>query len=156
MASPQGAQKIRSEYNLVTVVSTADITTEVAVPVSEAGVAATWFDMRDYEAALVQVVLHTRADNIEVFSIQGATSSAGANAADIVDHADPTGCNAASDWVVLEISAEQLAQEGADAGVAYRYIAASVKTGNSSDRVTINIFAKAKRPHLDLADDYSS
>lgn len=157
MASPQAPQKLRSMLKQVWLNSTTDFSAAAAAcAVSEAGVAGTWFAMRDFSHVLALLHLTDRTDNIESFAIYGATDSSGSNAASIVAHADPTGADAASDGVVLEITAEQLAQEGADAGVDYTHIAVYVKTGNTADRVGVVLTGLSKRPRLNLTADYSS
>lgn len=157
MASPQAPKKLTSELMVSQVHDGSDRTTAAVIPVSEANVSGTWFDMKDYSEVMVIASLHARTDNIEEFSIQADEDSDGGDGnVAIASHSDPTGADAKSDRVVLECTAEQLAQEGADNSKDLRYISAKVKTGNSADRVTITIIGKSKRPHLDLTDDYSA
>jgi len=155
MASPQARDKLATEHKIVGVVS-GDVSTAAALPISESHVAGTWFNMRDYSEILIYYLLAVRADNIEQAAIQAATDSSGSNAATIVSHSDPTGADAAGDAVVLQVSAEQLAQEGSDAGVEYTHISPYVKAGNSSDRIVCVIFGRSKRPVDGLTADYSS
>ena len=158
MTSPQGAHKLLANNKVVWVCDTSDRTTLAAIPVSEAGVVGTWFAMKDYRRVMALLILHTRADNVEQMHIYAASDSSGSDAAAIVSHAGTTACDAAGDGLCtgMEVTAEQLAQEGADAGVVYTHISIAVKTGNSSDRVTGVLIAEAKQPHLDLSVDYSA
>jgi hypothetical protein len=156
MASPQAFTDMSNTHRVSWVVDGSDRTTLAAIPVTEAGVTGTWFNMRDYDSILAICILHSRTDNIEQFHLYAGTSSAGAGAAAIVTHAGTTGADAAGDGVILEISAEQIVQEGSDAGVEYTHIAPYVKTGNSSDRVTCILIGKSKRPRRALSADYSA
>lgn len=155
MVTPQGLKKYTTTQKVVQAVS-GDVSTLAALPVSEEGVAGTWFNMRDYKGGLAVLNLAVRADNIEQFHIYVATDSAGTGAAALVTHAGTTGADAAGDSVVLEFSVEQMVQEGADAGVNYTHVSAYVKTGNSSDRVLITLIMEPKRPRLDLTADYAA
>jgi len=156
MASPQAFTDMSNTHRVSWVVDGSDRTTLAAIPVTEAGVTGTWFAMRDYSSVLVICILHSRTDNIEEFHIYAGTSSAGAGAAAMKTHAGTTGADAAGDGVILELSAEEIAQEGEDASAEYTHIAPYVKTGNSADRVTMIIIAKSKRPRRALTADYSA
>jgi len=157
MASPQSVNKMLSNYKQVEVVDASDRTTAAVIPVTEANVVGTWFDMRDYSNVMVKCILHTRADNIEEFSIVAdSDSDGGGGNVTIVEHSDPTDADAAGDSVVLECSAEQIVQEGSDNSEYLRYISAKVKTGNASDRVTIVITGIPKHAQDGLTADYSA
>ena len=57
MASPQGFQKLAAELMVARVNDSSDRPTAAYIPVSEANVAGTWFDMRDFSEAVVIVDL---------------------------------------------------------------------------------------------------
>ena len=156
MASPQAFTHMSNTHRISWVVDASDRTTLAAIPVTEAGVVGTWFAMRDFKSVLAMLVLHTRVDNIEQFHIYAATDSSGTDPAAMKTHADATVANLAGDGLILELSAEEIAQEGADAGKVYTHISIYVKTGNGSDRVTGTIIAEGLRPHLALSADYSA
>ncbi len=145
MASPQSFTKYTTkEY--ITADLSGDVTTAAAV---------SWYALKDYGGLLAEAALVVLDGNgIEGFSIYAATSSAGANAAAMVTHSDPTTADAAGDILFLECSAEQIAQEGSDAGVSYTHVAIYLECHSASDQVLAQIsFKDARYPRDGLTAD---
>ena len=162
MASPQLPQNLLAKLSTAMRLDASDRSTLAYVPVSEAGEDDVWFDMMDYKSVIVYFFLATRADNIEVAQVFAAVDSTNstADAVEVGDYADRDtdilDHNAAGDWVSVEVTREQLAQEGATNSLALRYISAKVTLGNSSDRIMIVIVGELMNPHLDATKEYTA
>ena len=162
MTTIQLPQKLLSELVTGIVIDGSDRTTAAYIPVSEASAPSVWWDMQNFSSVIVYCLLAARTDNIEALQVFAASDSTNSltDAVEVGDYADRDtdilDHDAAGDWVSVEVTAEQLAQEGADNSVACRYISAKVKLGNGSDRATIIIVGKTKQPRLDATKEYTA
>jgi hypothetical protein len=127
----------------------ADAATEQSV---KAGTTTTtWKSMRDYEGFAVIAVQGVKGDaGMIELSIYAATDNAASDAAEV----KTTGAivaDAIGDYTVLEVSAEEVAQLGAAAGVLYTHLVAYVDCSHNDDEVAVTyIRYGAKRPQTGL------
>ena len=152
MASPQSSDKLFSNLMLYAYdhdPANSTVLTEIA-----------WVDMRDYQNFAVLVFTSVLAGTgvTAVTIIANAESDGGGTDVAIKTHAMGSLPNAVGDFVVLECTAEEIAQEAADAGVAnVRYVTVTVTCNNTADEaVVFYIRGGAKRPHRALTADYIS
>lgn len=101
--------------------------------------AMSWADMQNYgsfaclamEAVLVGL-------GINQFEIRANSASDGSGTEAVIrQHALGTAPDAVGDMVVLECSAEELAQASSEAGVKLRYVSAWVKCANAGDKIAL-------------------
>jgi hypothetical protein len=117
----------------------------------------TWKDLRDYDGFAVLAMLGLKTGNglIEL-SIYAAEDDSGTNATEIKT-SGVVAADAVGDYVMLECSAEEIAQLGRAAGYDLRYVAGYVDCHHDDDEVEVTyIRFGCKAPHLDLSDDYIS
>ena len=120
--------------------------------------AVAWRDMRDFRNLLVTICPASLAGTgVTAFSIKAAPAASATNAQTIVSHAVGSAPDAVGDILVLECSAEQIAQIGAAAGYELRYVGVYLTVNNSSDiNVVTWIFGGARNPQTGLTDDIVS
>jgi hypothetical protein len=109
--------------------------------------ATTWRAMRDYEGFAVIAVQGVLGGNgmIEL-SIYAATDNAASDAAEIKT-TGTVACDAIGDYTCLEVSAEEIAQLGAAAGVVYTHVTAYIDSHHADDEQGVTyIRFGAKRP----------
>ena len=152
--STQYPLKLTPNLKVVGQICTSDMTTLAALPISEAGVVGTWWDMRDYESLLVFCGLSARTDNIEKLEIWADTLATGLGGNYSIVQTAPITVDAITNWAVAEITAEQIGHQAASLGVDLRYISPAVKTGSASDDVYIVVIGKPKRAKIDLTENY--
>lgn len=133
MASPQSSVKLSA--NLKVTVYDFDPDATAAADVS-------WQDMRDYRWFMCIFVRTIGTSALDTFAIlANDESDGGGTDATIKSHAVASEPNLLPDMVVLECTAEELAQEGADAGVELRYVSASCEFATGTDEgILIYIF----------------
>lgn len=148
MASTMVPEELGSEL-IVRQADSGDINPAVSMPQSKDNDEA-WFDMADCESVLVVARLTARTANISSFVIEASAASNGDTPSTIKTHAAPTVADAAGDYLVLEVKAEEL--EDVLAGL--RYIAAKVGCADNADRVTVTYVGKAKRKVRALTTNY--
>jgi len=148
MASSLTANKLTSEFAQRTYDFDLDATTVTAVE---------WVDMKDFSKFLVGV-MRTVGTSAMTLIIQGATSSAGANAQTIVTKTFTAGQpNAVGDNVFLECLAEQVAAVSTSSGYALRYVSAAISVATASDEVAVTYTRSSPRFAYDgLTADYIS
>ena len=119
-----------------------------------------WVDMRDYENFAVLLFTSVLGGSgPTVFTIlANAESDGGGTDVTIKSHAVGSAPNAVGDFLVLECTAEEIAQEAADAGVEnVRYVSAKVTCQHTGDEaVVVYVRAGAKRSADGLTADYVS
>jgi len=112
---------------------------------------ATWRDLRDYEGFAVIAVQGVKGGNgmIEL-SIYAAEDTTPTNATEIKT-TGVVACDAIGDYVVLEVSAEEIAQIGAAAGLDLRYVCAYIDSHHDDDEQGVTyIRYGCKRPTTGL------
>ena len=152
MASPQASDKLFSRMALYAYdhdPANSTVDTEIA-----------WVDMRDYESFFVLLFTSVLAGTgPTAFSIvANADSAGGGTDVTIKTHAVGSSPDAVGDFLVLECTAEEIAQEASDAGVANaRYVCARVTCNNTADEcVVVYGRCRSKRAYAGLTPDYVS
>ncbi len=152
MASPQASDKLFSNLALYAYdhdPANSTVATDIA-----------WVDMRDYEnfAALVFTSALGGSGPTVFTIIANAQSNGGGTDVVIKSHAVGSAPNAVGDFLVLECTAEEIAQEAADAGIAnVRYVSAKVTCQHTDDEaVVLYLRGGAKRAADGLTADYVS
>jgi len=119
------------------------------------GTAATdvgWVDLRDYESFMVLAFASTLTGaGATAFMILANSESDGSGTdVEIKAHAVGSAPNAVGDYLVLECTAEEIA----DAGTSLRYVSASLTMANSADEnVVVYIRANSRHPRTGLTSD---
>lgn len=146
MSSPQGSQKFIAN-NKVTHYDFdpgATSLTDIA-----------WVDMRDFESFTASF-FRTIGTSAVVFHILANSASDGSGTdVNIKTHAVGSEPDAVGDYLFLSCTAEEVAQEASDAGVANaRYVTAQVSVATGTDEGVITyILSGANRPTLNLTAD---
>ena len=147
MASPQASDKLASQLA---------VTQYDFDPDSADATDVAWVDMRDFDNFMVLVFRSVGTGDVDTFKIlANAESDGGGTDVEIKAHALGTAVDAVGDYVVLECTAEEIAQEAADAGVDnVRYVSASVELATSTDECVVTyIRGGAKRKYDGLTAD---
>lgn len=133
MASPQGYDKLFTNAKIEMFDVDADYTTAAVVT-------ATAMDMRDYEgyACLVMASTLTGSGITLVEIVAGSDSGVTADIISIKSSGAVVG-DAVGDYVVLECSASEIAQEAADNGSTARYAAVRLTMDNAGDEAVATI-----------------
>lgn len=152
MASPQASDKVFSNHKLYAYdhdPANSTVATDIA-----------WVDMRDFENFAVLLFTSLLGGNgPTVFTIiANAESDGGGTDVVIKSHAVGSAPDAVGDFLVLECTAKEIAQEAADAGVAnVRYVSAKVTCHHTGDEaVVVYMRSGAKRAYDGLTADYVS
>jgi hypothetical protein len=96
-----------------------------------------WVDMALFESILV-AAMFISGTGILTFKLFASESSTGAGSpVEVKVHADPTVADAAGDMVVLELTSDELAKLGSDAGVDLRYVSAELDCDHADDKVAV-------------------
>ena len=120
-------------------------------PDTTSAVDVAWVDMRDFSNFLVGFMRTVGTSNLDTFKIIANSASDGSGTdVEIVAHAVGSEPDAVEDQLYLECSAEQIAQEGADAGIEdLRYVSAQVKFATATDEGVVTYIRKASRHKYD-------
>ena len=152
MASPQASDKLFSREALYAYdhdPADASVDTEIA-----------WVDMRDYEQFAVLLFTSVLGGTgPTAFSIIANAESDGSGTdVTIKTHAIGSSPNAVGDFLVLQCTAEEIAQEASDAGVANaRYVCVRVTCNHTGDEcVVFYQRTGCKRAYAGLTADYVS
>jgi len=117
--------------------------------------AVAWYDMRDFRHFMA--IVHAAAltgTGVTAFSIKAAPAASATNEQTIVSHAVGSAPDGEDDFLMLECSAEQIAQIGAAAGYDLRYVAVYLTVNNSSDLLdVVHIFGGPRFAHSGLTAD---
>lgn len=146
MSSPQGSQKFIANNKVTHYDFDPGATTLTDIA---------WVDMRDFEE-ITASFFRTVGTGAVVFHILANAESDGSGTdINIKTHAVGSEPDAVGDYLFLSCSAEEVAQEASDAGVANaRYVTAQVSVATDSDEgVVTYIMSGANRPGLDLTAD---
>lgn len=140
MASPQASDKLFSNLK-ITMYDHDPADSTVATDVE-------WVDMRDYENFAVLTFASTLTGaGVTAFSILANSKSDGSGTdVTIKTHAVGSAPDAVGDYLVLECTAEEIAQEGADNSEELRYVSANLTCANAADEnVVVYVRGGAKR-----------
>ena len=112
----------------------------------DGGTTIRFLDMRDYEyfgvMARPTIVGGTGLTKLEI--VMSATTAFSSVA--VVKDSGAVAGDSLNDVVFLECSAEEVAQQATDDGVAYRYVAARLTMGTGTDEANVSYTAIPKRP----------
>ena len=149
MASPQASGKLFSnmaQYAYDHDPANSTVATDIA-----------WVDMRDFQNFAVLLFTSSLGGNgpTAFTIIANADSAGGGTDVVIKSHAVGSAPDAVGDFLVLECTAEEIAQEASDAGVANaRYVSAKVTCQHTDDEaVVVYTRAGAKRAADGLTAD---
>lgn len=149
MASPTTTQHVRS--NLTVQLWDHDPGGTTATLVSpDGGTTIRYLDMRDYTHFSVAAMSKTLTGNgITKLEIVASATTA-FSAVTVIKDSGTVAADAEYDWVMEECTAQEVAQEGADAGVELRYVAGRITEANAADEAVAVYIALPKRPQLNL------
>ena len=145
MASPQASDKLKSNLAVTQYDFDPDATSATEI---------TWVDMRDFESFMCSF-FRTVGTGTFAMTIIGNAQSDGGGTDVALKSFSGSAPDAVGDYVFLEVTAEEIAQEAADAGVAHaRYVTAVCTFGTNTDEgVVTYIRGRSKRPHRALTAD---
>lgn len=148
MASPQASDKLTANLK----VNHYDHDPANSTVATDVG----WVDMRDYETIMITTFASALTGlGVTAFTIQGNSESDGTGTdAEIKAHAVGSAPDAVGDWLVLECTAKELAQESTSTTGALRYVSAKLTCANAADeQVVTYIRGGAKRAADGLTAD---
>lgn len=149
MASPTSTDKFRSNY-LLQHWDHDPGSTNAILASPDGGTTIRYVDMRDYEvfvaSALSKTLTGAGITKLEIV----ASATTAFSAVTVIKDSGTVAADAEYDWVVQECTAQEIAQEGSDAGVELRYVAARITEANAADEALVTYIAFPKRPRLDL------
>ncbi len=109
-----------------------------------------WVDMRDFDSILI-TFLRTVGTSALTFIVHGNDDSAGGGTDVVVaTHSVANEPDALFDYIVIEVTAEQIAALGDTNSQALRYVSAVMTFGTNSDEGVVTYIRKGNRPRLDL------
>lgn len=145
MASPQAPDKLASNLKINVYDHDPDDTDPDHVE---------WVDMKGYENFMAILFRSVGSGDIDEFSIDAnAESDGGGTDVEIETHALGSSVDAVGDYIILECTAEQIAQEGADNGEDLRYVSATVEQATAGDECVVVYIRKPLRPQDGLTAD---
>lgn len=149
MASAQASDKLATILNVVSYDHDPNSTDATAVE---------WRAMRDYRNFMAVAMASALTGNgVTAFTINGATNSSGANSTVIKTHALASAPDAVGDNVILEVTAEEVRQQGVTSGYNFTHVSAVLTMDNAADEnVVTYIFANPRFAHDALSADVIS
>jgi hypothetical protein len=150
MASPQSSEKIASKIKLYAYDFDPDSgsATDVA-----------WVDMQNFHKFGALVFRSVGTGTIQGFTLLANNASDGSGTdITIKSHALGSAPDAVGDFIFLECTAEEIAQEAADAGITgARYVSANIDLQTSTDEcVVVYIFTDPRFAYDQLTADHIS
>lgn len=144
MASPQSSDKLLSNLAITHYDFDPNATTATEIA---------WVDMRDFENFCCSFFRTVGTGTLAMTII--ANSASDGSGTDVTIKADPSlSPDAVGDYIFLECTAEEIAQEAADAGVDARYVTAVCTFGTGTDEgVVTYIRGGAKRAYDSLTSN---
>lgn len=150
MASAVASQKLRSMLQ-VEVWDHDPNSASAIVTTPDGGTTDRYMDMRDLEvfgAIAIQTVIGS-SSGITKLEIVAAEDTSGTNI-QVLKDSGTVDADALADWLMEEVTAEEVAQLADSSGYDLRYVAARVTQSNSGDEAIVVYVGKSKRPHLNL------
>ena len=148
MASPQASDKMAANLK----VNHYDHDPANSTVATDVG----WVDMRDFENIMMTTFASALTGvGVTVFQIVANSESNGSGTDAIIKaHAVGSAPDAVGDWLVLECTAKELAQESTSTTGELRYVSAKLTCANTADeQVVTYIRGGAKRPADGLTVD---
>lgn len=153
MPSPQASQKFLSRHFVRSYDHDPGATTAVLVS-PDGGTTIRYLDMKEYHEFVCSAMSSTLTGaGITKLEIVASATTAFSSVVVIKDSGTVVG-DAVGDNIVLSCSAEEIAQEGADAGVALRYVAGRVTCANAADEAVVTYIGVGARAFLDQTANY--
>jgi hypothetical protein len=150
MASPQASQRFLSR-NSITRVDHDPGSTDAKLASPDGGTTLSYKDMQSYNRFVVLATNQalTGAGITKVEIVASATTAF--SSVTVIKDSGTVAADALADWVALECSAEEVAQEGADGGVNLRYVTARLTCANAADESVVFLIGSEPRfSSLDL------
>jgi hypothetical protein len=149
MASPTATDRIRSNFLFQMWDHDPGASTAKLVG-PDGGTTIRYVDMRDYsDFAVAAMSTDLTGNGITKLEIVASADTAFTSVTVIKD-SGTVAADAEFDWVMEQCTAEEVAQEGADAGVELRYVAGRITEANSADEAVVVYFGIPKRAYLNL------
>ncbi len=149
MASPQASQKFGAELFIKSYDHDPGATTAVLLS-PDGGTTIRYLDMRDYlhigVMARPTIVAAGGLTKLEIV----ASADVAFGSVTVIKDSGTVAADSLNDVVFLECSAEEIAQEAADAGVDLRYVAARLTNATNTDEDSVTYIALPRHPRLDL------
>lgn len=144
MASPQASQRFLSR-NAITRVDHDPGSTDATLASADGGTTLNYYDMQNYGrfAVLATNQALTGAGITKVEIVASATTTF--SSVTVIKDSGTVAADALADWVALECSAEEVAQEAADAGANLRYVTARLTVANAADESCVFLIASEPR-----------
>jgi len=143
MASSQSSVNLFSK-NKIQMFDHDPNSTSASVVTPDAGTTERWVDMRDYSSfAALAMSSALTGNGISLLEIVANSESDGSDTSVVIKTSGAVLCDAVGDYVVEECTAEEVAQESADAIEAatitnqLRYVAARVTVANAADEAAV-------------------
>ncbi len=129
-------------------------------PNSTAATDVAWVDLRDYSnfAVIAMTSASTGAAGPVAFKILANSDSAGGGTdVEVKAHAVGSAPDAVGDYLVLECTAEEIAELASDNSSALRYVSANIAMGNAADEAVVTYIRTGARFQYDgMTADYIS
>lgn len=110
-----------------------------------------WVDMQDYDAILITFFRTVGTSNLDTFAIIANSESDGSGTdATVKTHAVANEPNAVGDYIVLEVSAEEIRQVETSSTGQLRYVSASVEFATGTDEGVVTYIRKARHAQRNL------
>jgi hypothetical protein len=136
MASPQASAKLTSKLK-VSIHDHDPGSTDAKLLSGDGGTTIAYVDGRDYHNFLYEAMASTlTGSGITKLEIVASATTA-FSAVTVIKDSGTVAADAVGDYVVLECTAEEIAQEGADAGVELRYVTARLTCQNAADEAVV-------------------
>ncbi len=150
MATAVTSQKIASTHAIESYDHDPGATTAV-VTSADGGTTPKWVAMRDFAGfAVIAKPTVVAANGITLLEIVGATDSSGTNVTVVLAHA-ATITDALTEYVFLEVTAEQVNEVGRAAGYAFTHVAARLTMATNTDEACVTYIRwPARRAYKDL------
>ena len=150
MASPTATDKMLSSL-LIQQWDHDPGTTAATITTPDGGTTVRAVDMRDYSnfaAACFTTVLGGNGPTL--LEIVASDSSDMSTNVTQIKTSGTIAADALADWAIVSCTAAEVAQEGSDAGVDLRYVAARITCHHSGDEAVVTYIAIPNNPNLDL------
>ena len=112
-----------------------------------------WVDMKGYRnfAVVAMVSALAGSTGITAFTILGDSDNDGGSGSNVTikTHAVGTACDAVGDYLVLECTADEIAELGEDNSVDLRYVSANLTVGNAGDECVVTYIRTGARFEYD-------
>ena len=148
MASPQASQKLMSELFIDSRIH--NPTTATTAQVLTDATSLFYLDGSLFSHFCFVTAFVSGSGGIIQVELVAADDVAFATNLVVIKDTGAIDLDAADDRVILECSAEEIAQESADAGANSRYVSLRIDAGHADDIALVTMIAKPRFPRLNL------